>query len=107
MEYAESVLTPLNVLVLLKLVAKRDPKWTQVEIAGELHISVSVVNKSLKTAEALRLYSMSRKKVNATQLEDVLFHGARYFLTANQGGEVRGVLTAWSAPPLSEQIVAP
>ena len=100
------MLTPLNVLVLLKLVAKKDQAWTQAQIASELHISVSVVNKALKAAESLRLYTPRRKRVNGLQLDEVLAHGARYFLTATQGGEVRGLLTAWSAPPLSEQVLS-
>lgn len=98
------MLSPLDVLVLLKVVTKRGLKWTQPEIASELLISQSVVSNALKTAETLNLYSPSRRRVNGRLLADALVHGARYFLSAQQGGEVRGMRTAWAGPPLANTI---
>ncbi len=98
------MLGPLDVLILLKIVAKSGEAWTQPELASELSLSQSMVSRALKTAEALKLYSPSRKRVNAKQLEDALVYGARYFLAPKLGGEVRGMLTAWAAPPLSSEI---
>lgn len=100
------MLSPLDVLVLLKLIAKRDLTWTQPEIAAELLISQSVVSKALKTAAVLKLYAPSLRRVNGRQLEDALVHGARCFLTARQGGEVRGMRTAWAAPPLVSELLS-
>ena len=63
-----------------------------------------MVSRALRTAESLKLYTPSRKRVNGAQLEGALVHGARYFLAPTRGGEVRGMPTAWAAPPLSSEI---
>jgi hypothetical protein len=99
-------LKPVDVLVLLKIIAQRGRPWTQPEIASGLSISQSMVSRALKTAEALSLYRPTARRVNAKALEDALVHGGRYFLGATKGGDVRGVPTAWAAPPLSNEIVA-
>lgn len=99
-------LAPVHVLVLLKIIAQRGRPWTQPEIASDLFISQSVVSRALKTAEELSLYLPSVRRVNAKALEGALVHGARYFLGATRGGDVRGIPTAWAAPPLSHEIVA-
>ncbi|CAN5561617.1 hypothetical protein BH11ARM2_BH11ARM2_35690 [soil metagenome] len=94
------MLAPSDVLVLFKIITKRGHPWTQPELASELSISQSMVSRALKTAASLNLYHPSSKLVNARQLKDALVHGSRYFLTAKRGGEVRGMRTAWAAPPL-------
>lgn len=98
------MLGPLDVLVLLKVIAKGDEEWTQPQLASELFLSQSMVSRALKTAESLNLYKSSRKRVSGRQLEDALVHGARYFLAPKRGGEVRGMPTAWAAPPLISEI---
>ncbi len=100
------MLAPLDVLVLLKVVAKGKQAWTQPELASELSVSQSMVSRALKKAEELGLYSSSRRRVNVRLLEDALVHGARFFLGAKRGGEVRGMLTAWSAPPLVSEVTS-
>lgn len=98
------MLGQVDVLVLLKLVARGGAKWTQPDIAYELSVSQSTVSRALHIAESLRLYASSKKRVNVAQLEDALVHGARYFLPAKQSGEVRGIVTAWAAPPLAQEL---
>jgi hypothetical protein len=98
------VLSTLDVLVLLKLAIKHDRSWTQPQVAGELLVSQSVVSRALRSAEKVGLYSAARRRVNGRRLADALVHGARYFLAAEQGGEVRGMKTAWAAPPLNSEL---
>lgn len=98
------MLLPLDILVLLKIVARRDAPWTQPELANELSISQSMVSRALKSAEQVGLYRPATKCVNTKALEEALIHGARYFLGTKQGGDTRGMPTAWAAPPLSEKI---
>ena len=98
------MLGQLDVLVLLKIIAKSGEAWTQPELASELFLSQSMVSRALKTADSMNLYSPSRRRVNAKPLEDALVYGARYFLAPKRGGEVRGMRTAWAAPPLSNEI---
>jgi hypothetical protein len=98
------MLTPVDVLVLLKIVAKRGEPWTQPGLANDLFISQSMVSRALKAAEEVGLYRSSAKRVNGHALEQALVYGARYFLGAKRGGDARGIPTAWAAPPLSHEI---
>lgn len=100
------MLDALDVLVLLKIITKRTCQWTQPELASELFISQSMVSRALKTAASLNLYQASDQRVNARQLEDALIYGARYFLAPKRAGEVRGMATAWAAPPLNSEITS-
>ncbi len=101
------MLDSIDVYVLLKLVAIDETcSWVQSGLAHEIGVSSSIVNRSLKEAERLKLYSPSSKRVNTPALEGALVHGARYFLAPKRGGEVRGIPTAWAAPPLVDEIVS-
>ncbi len=101
------MLEPVDVYVLLKLACEQNiDRWVQSELAYQIGVSPSVVNRSLKKAEALKLYNPARKQINARALEEALVHGARYFLAPKRGGEVRGIPTAWAAPPLDQLIVS-
>jgi len=101
------MLDGVDVYVLLKLIAVQEMgHWVQSGLAYEIGVSPSVVNRSLKKAEELKLYSPSHRRVNVRALEDALVHGARYFLAPKRGGEVRGMPTAWAAPPLVDEIVS-
>lgn len=100
------MLDPIDVYVLLKVVSVPDgSRWLQSGLAHEIGVSPSVINRSLKKGELLKLYHPIRRKVNSKGLLEALVHGARYFLAPTRGGEVRGVPTAWAAPPLANQIV--
>lgn len=98
------MLAATDILVLLKIIAKRGQPWTQPELASELFISQSMVSRGLKTAEYVKLYRPAEKRVNAKHLEEALVHGARFFLAPNRGGDVRGMPTAWAAPPLVNEV---
>lgn len=101
------MLDSVDIYVLLKIVAMRGAShWSQSALAHEIGVSPSVVNRSLKRAEEVKLYNPTLKRVNARSLEEALIHGARYFLAPKQGGEVRGMPTAWAAPPLVQEIVS-
>lgn len=95
----------MDVYVLLKVATMHGKEgWLQSGIASEIGVSPSVVNRALKKAEELKLYHPVRKRINARPLEEALAHGARYFLAPKKGGEVRGIPTAWAAPPLLGEI---
>lgn len=100
------MLSGVDVLVLLKVVAMGERKWNQSDLAYELAVSPSIVNRALKTAESLNLYNPSRKRVSVKQLEGALVQGARYFLAPKRGGEVRGMPTAWAGVPLVNEIAS-
>jgi hypothetical protein len=98
------MLAPLDILVLLKIVAKRGLPWVQQDLANELHISQASIHRALRVAKQAGLYNSERKQVRADGLEEALVHGARYFLAPTRAGETRGMPTAWAAPPLSDQL---
>lgn len=100
------MLSPVDVFVLLKVAAKGDEGWVQQDLAKELHVSQATVHRALRSAEAVKLYSAERKRVNTPQLIDALVHGARFFIAPIRGGETRGVPTSWAGPPLRDQLSA-
>lgn len=106
LRYTPAMLAPVDVVVLLKICAKRGQAWTQMDLAHELYMSQSSVNRAMKACQALNLYSPKRKTVNAKNLEDALVHGARFFLAPERGGETRGMPTSWAAPPLHDRFAA-
>ncbi len=101
-----SSLEAIDVLVLLKILARAGGGWTQPEVAHELRISQSMVSRALKSAAAVSLYHPKSRLVNAEGLAEGLIHGARYFLAPERGGEVRGMPTAWAGPPLNQLMVS-
>lgn len=102
LEYTSTVLAPIDIVALLKICARMGKPWSQRDIAYELQIGQSSLNRALKNAEELLLYNPVRKQVSVMRLEDALVHGAPYFLAPKWGGEARGVPTSWAAPPLSD-----
>jgi len=98
------MLQPIDVFVLLKLSALGNQPMSQMRLAGELSVSPSSVNSALNHAERVRLYSRTRRRVNAPALEEALIHGAKYFFGAVRGGTARGMATSWAAPPLVNNI---
>lgn len=94
------MLSPVDFLVLLKLCSIENKEASQMQIASELYVSSSTVNVALRRAEAVRLYSSDRRRVNAPALCEALFYGAKYFLGPVCSGITRGVPTSWAAPPM-------
>lgn len=94
------MLKPVDILILLKICALEGEQSGQMQIAFELGVSPSTVNEALKRAELARLYSASRRRVNARGLEEVLIHGAKYFFAPKRGDVTRGMPTSWAGPPL-------
>lgn len=97
---------PQDVLVLLKMAAHPDRRFAQAELARELGMSVSEVNGSLSRSAAARLVLRAAPRdwrpVTPALLE-FLVHGLRYVFPAMPGEIVRGMPTAWAAPPLDAE----
>jgi len=94
-----------DVYVLLKVasIQHRD-SWAQGPLAAKIGVSSSTVNRALKRAAEVKLYDPARKRINVHAFEQALVCGAKFFIAPKRGGDVRGVLTAWAAPPLDEMI---
>ncbi len=44
--------------------------------------------------------------MNLHSFEEALVYGLRFFMAPKRMGEVRGIPTAWAAPPLNEEIAS-
>ena len=100
------MLRPLDIIVLLKIRLIAPEPIGQIRIAKLLHISSASVNGAIRRGTQSRLYDPHRNAVNIGAMEEVLFHGIRYFMPPEQGAITRGVPTAWAAPPLSGLLAA-
>ena len=103
-------LKPQDLVVVLEL-ATREPRWTYAELGQDLRLSASEANKAVERAAAAGLLVPSEdprdKPVPATAaLLEFLAHGVRYSFFARPGRMVRGMATAYSAPPLNRKIKA-
>lgn len=95
------MLKPQDILVLLKLASRASKEWTFEGVADELDSTASGVHRSLSRAEAAGLYDFRHREVNRVGLLEFLVHGAKYVFPPEREGEVRGMPTAWAAPPLA------
>lgn len=97
---------PQDVLILLKVATFQETKWRYADLAKSLHISQSEVAEGLHRSMQARLVDESKKRLFAGALQEFLVHGLKYVFPVSPGAIVRGLPTAHSAPPLSEQIEA-
>jgi len=95
---------PLDIVVLLKIIAYGDTPWLQQPMAVELGISQSELSKSMARSKYAGLLDESGKKVRCLALTEFLEHGIAYAFPQQPGPMVRGVPTSHSASPLLEQI---
>jgi len=101
MKELQQTLSPLDIVILLKIIALGDSSWLQSGLAESLHISQSEVSKSLMRSKYAGLLDASGKRVSALALMDLLQFGIRYIFPQQPGAIVRGIATSHSAPPLN------
>jgi predicted XRE-type DNA-binding protein len=101
MNMQQQVISPQDVVILLKIIAYRDTFWQQSSIASALHISQSEVSKSLMRSKFAGLIDTTGKKVSRLALMDFLQYGIKYVFPQQPGAMVRGIATAHSATPLN------
>lgn len=100
-------LKPQDILVLLKLVALGKKPWSFNKLALDLGMSPSEVHAAVKRARAagLALKEGETIRPNIRNLEEFLFHGARYAFAPERGGLDRGIPTAHAAAPMNELFI--
>lgn len=101
-----SGMRPHDIAVLLKIGAKGNSPWLMKDLAIELGISASEVSESLNRSAYAGLISSNKKKLMTSALLEFLQYGLKYVYPQQAGALVRGMATAWSAPPLSEKIIS-
>ena len=95
-----------DIVILLKIAAKKDVPWLMKDLAEELGISGSEVSESLNRSVMARLISQDKKVLMKMSIFEFLVHGLRFVFPQLPGARLRGVPTAHAAPPLSNVIVS-
>lgn len=106
MKTKQPIMSPLDIVVLLKIVTYANAPWKQEQLANDLYISQSEVSKSLARSKFAALLDASGKKVFKMALLEFLQYGIKYAFPQQPGALVRGIPTAHSAPPLNQTIVS-
>jgi hypothetical protein len=96
-----SGMRPQDIVVLLKIATYKDKSWTMKDIAFELFISASEVSESLNRSMIAGLISSDKKNLMHQSILDFLQYGIKFVYPQRPGPLVRGIATAYSAPPLS------
>jgi len=98
-------LKPQDIVVLLKLVALDDEKWSYNSLSYELAMSPSEVHAGIRRSIAAGLFDKQRKKPIKSALHEFLVHGVKYAFPPDHGSMTRGIPTGYAAPPLNTHIV--
>ena len=101
-----SGMRPHDIAILLKIASKGQQNWYMKDLAYELGISASEISESINRSVISGLLSKNKKTLNKLALIDFLKSGLRYVYPQQPGSMVRGIVTAHSAPPLSEEIIS-
>jgi len=101
-----SGMRPHDIAILLKIASKGRQNWYMKDLAYELGISASEISESINRSVISGLLGKDKKTLNKLALIDFLKSGLRYVYPQQPGSMVRGIGTAHSAPPLSEEIMS-
>jgi hypothetical protein len=104
MKEKQQIMSPLDIVILLKIVSYGDQPWFQTPLAEALGISQSEISKSLNRSKYAGLLAPNGKTVMKMALMEFLQYGLRYVFPMQQGAVVRGVPTSHSVKPLSDAI---
>ena len=101
-----SGMRPHDIVVLLKIAAKKNTPWMMKDLSIELGISASEISESLNRSAIAGLIAQDKKRLMQLALLDFLEHGLRYVYPQKPGAKVRGIVTAHSADPLNQEIAS-
>ncbi len=104
MQQKQQIMSPHDIVILLKIVAYGKQAWFQKPLSEALGISQSEVSKSLNRSKYAGLLDPKGKTVMKLALMDFLQFGLRYIFPQKPGPVVRGIPTSHSASPLKEHI---
>lgn len=101
-----SGMRPHDIVVLLKIAAKKEEPWLMKDLSVELGISASEISESLNRSAIAGLIAHDKKRLMKLTILDFLEHGLRYVYPQKPGANVRGIVTAHSARPLNQEIAS-
>lgn len=99
------VLQPSDVIVLFAVICE-DSEWTLRSLASRLGVQHSKIQRALDRLAVAGLYDMDRRQVIPHAAEEFIEHALKYLQPVRMGPVVRGVPTAWAAPPLNAEIAS-
>lgn len=100
------LLKPQDLLVTLKLLSLGDEPWRYTSLAESLDMGQGEVHSAVKRAlrAALLVAEDSRAVPMRRNLLEFVSYGVRYVFVPDRGPIVRGIPTAWAAPPLAREM---
>jgi hypothetical protein len=101
MKAQQPTMSPLDVVVLLKIISLGNQPWNQKPLADSLGISQSEISKSIARSKFAGLLDSTGKSVRRLAMMDFLQYGIAYIFPQQAGALVRGIPTAHSAVPLN------
>lgn len=104
MNVQQQTMSPLDIVVLLKIISLGEKPWTQLSLGEELFMSQSEISKSIARSRYAGLIDPSGKRVRKISLFEFLKFGIAYVFPQQPGAIVRGIPTAHSALPLNKII---
>ncbi|MFT0714037.1 hypothetical protein [Flagellimonas lutimaris] len=97
-------MTPLDLVILLKIASYKGKPWFQQDLANDLGISQSEVSKSLNRSKYAGLLTPNGKNILKMALLEFLQYALPYVFPVKPGAVVRGLPTSHSAKPLTDHI---
>ena len=93
-------------LLAMGVISKQNPDWQMKDLAQSIGLSGGEVSESLKRSQLSGLVGENKRKLRVTAFLEFLRFGLPYVFPGILGPEVRGLATAYSAPPLNQQIAS-
>ncbi len=100
----DHVLRPPDIVVLLMLLRNPGGEWTIRSLAEQLHMPPAAVQRSLARLGKTPVFDAGTRRVSPSASDELLAHALPFIAPASLGAPVRGVPTAWGAPPLAGEI---
>jgi hypothetical protein len=94
-----------DILLLLKLVDRAEG-WTVRSLGDSVDLDPAGVHRGLQRLGDALLIDAKGQRINLSKAEEFLIHGLKYLFPVREGGLVRGMPTAWAAPPLDDELAA-
>ena len=94
---------PLDIVVLMKIIALNDEPWQYRDLSSTLFISISEISASLNRSMIAGLVDKEKKKVRRNALMEFIQYGLHYVFPQVPGSIVNGIETAHSHPFYKKQ----
>ena len=95
---------PQDIVVILKIVLKRNNAWQMKDLSYELNISLSEISESIHRSVLAGLMAADKKTVLRQALLEFIKYGLKYVFPVKPGGIVVGLPTAHSTEILKKEM---